>query len=216
MCRERIERLGHERRVAVLARIHLGVREVAPPVARRQDRAPHALVGFEHDDLRVSSAPERRDRARRGDGGREPRRAAPYDRNRFHARHYTPWAAFSRPAPRGKPRTTGVPHGRSPSRETEPNKRKPPPETLRVRARPQGSAEAERNRPSPGFLQQTGPLRRRCGTQGPRDGGFRASATTAERAPRPSRDRFRRGARYLPSTTGMGASSASSRFPSHT
>lgn len=103
----------HERRIAVQPRFHLRVRKVAPPVARCQDGAPHALVGLEHHDLDVAAPVFARvsrlvrafarfpHATRRRHGCRKPCRAAAYDRNRFHApiiRQGQRPAARSRPA----------------------------------------------------------------------------------------------------------------------
>lgn len=53
-------------------------------------------------------------------------------------------------------------------------------------------------------------------TRPPRSAHGKPRLITAARPASFARARLRQTARYLPSTTGMGALSASSRFPSHT
>ena len=92
-----VKRRRDEGHIAIHAGVHMRVREVAPPIARGQNGAPHAFVGLEHHHL---GARRRHARSRRG--RRKARRAATYDRYRFHApiiRHVA--HAACRPHPRG-------------------------------------------------------------------------------------------------------------------
>ena len=79
------EHAPHECGVAVVALARPGIREVAPPVARRQNGAPHPVGRLVHDDprrvLRISHGLASRH------GCRQPGGPAAYDRNRFRFAH---------------------------------------------------------------------------------------------------------------------------------
>ena len=114
------KRAPDERGVTVVALVGPGVREVAAPVARRQNGAPHAVGGLVHDDPRRARVTfyDLTGRARvtfripqslPGRHGRsQPRGPAAYDRNRLRFAHAAsirslPNAIYARIRPTDQP-----------------------------------------------------------------------------------------------------------------
>ena len=83
--RERAQHGFHEVGVAVTCGVHVGVREVAAAVPRREDRAADAFgIGLEEHDFALVRRAEPRKFVSGGDGCSQSGRAAAYDGNLFH------------------------------------------------------------------------------------------------------------------------------------